>query len=543
AKIDLTTGDHRGKKWEIAETREDSELKFRVRVPTDPREGLVDKKFHESERSPLKVIKKPVRVLLMAAAANRDYQFVRTLLVRETEKKRLELAVYLQLPPGAIKRRAGVVQDVPPERLLPIFPDNLGKKKGDLLDLASYDVIVAFDPDWNQLTIDQVANIKKWADKGGGLVLIGGHINTVELIKPREGADAERYKPIQELLPVVLDDRREFVERDTGKPFALDFENATPGLEFLHLDEELDETKFKEDWKAFFYGVGKDATAEAQRGFYNFYPVMKVKPGSLVVARYGDATQKLKDGTLMPYIVMNPDQLSRSVWIGSAETWRLREYREEFHERFWTKLVRYAAAKSKGGALSGIRPEMARIHVVNRPIAAEAKIDGRDGGRVTARDKENLPRITLTMPPGVDEKEVKQPIFMNPRPGARDGWFSGNFIVRSPGEYELTIKVPKQKGEDSEQSVTQKFLVKEANPELDNTRPDFARMYRLASDADEVLVRMLDADRNELKRRLARPKIQDADEKKEDKEETRDDKMKLYFDLGNASLIPTCMIQ
>jgi len=311
-------------------------------------------------------------------------------------------------------------------------------------------------------------------------------------------------------------------------------------MEFLKLDETLDETQFKADWTAFFKGEGKDASGETVRGFYNFYPVMKVKPGSLVVARYGDATQKLKDGTLMPYLVMNPDQLSRSIWIGSAETWRLREYREEFHERFWTKLVRYAAAKSKGGTLQSIRPEMARIHVVNRPISVEAKIDGPDGGPL---DRNVKPEMRLVMPPGVDEKEVKQPIFMNPRPGARDGWFSGSFVVRSPGTYELTIKVPKQKGEDSDQSVTQQFLVKEANPELDNTRPDFARMYRLASDADEVLVRMLDADRTELKRRLSKPKVQDADEKKEDKEEAREDKMKLYFDLSNAPLIPTCMIQ
>src|SRR5262249_22410696 len=160
---------------------------------------------------------------------------------------------------------------------------------------------------------------------------------------------------------------------------------------------------------------------------------------------------------LPPYLVMNPDQLARVVWIGSAETWRLREYREEWHERFWTKLVRYAGAKSKGGALQTIRIETGRTFVVNKPIPVEARIDGPDGGPL---DRNAKPEIRLTMPPGVDEKEIKQPIIMNPRPGAKDGWFNANFVARSPGEYELTIKVPKQKGEDSEQTASQKFLVK-----------------------------------------------------------------------------------
>ena len=53
-------------------------------------------------------------------------------------------------------RRTGVVQDVPPDRLIPVFPDRLdaGSDKPDekLLDLGEYDVIIAFDPDWTQLS-------------------------------------------------------------------------------------------------------------------------------------------------------------------------------------------------------------------------------------------------------------------------------------------------------------------------------------------------------------------------------------------------------
>src|SRR5262249_25683224 len=150
-----------GKKWEIAETKEDSEHKYQVRVPVDKREGLA-KKFHTSDKLGMKVIKKPLRVLLFTAAANRDYQFVRSLLVREMEKKRLELAICLQPPPGTLKYREGVVQDVPKERMLTYFPDTFGKKK-DLYDLSSYDVIVCYDPDWLRLEAPQIAMLKRWA--------------------------------------------------------------------------------------------------------------------------------------------------------------------------------------------------------------------------------------------------------------------------------------------------------------------------------------------------------------------------------------------
>jgi hypothetical protein len=537
AGIDLATDKRtEGRKWEIAETKEDSEHKYQVRIPVDKREGL-KKKFHTSDKLGMKVIKKPLRVLLFAAAANRDYQFVRSLLVREMEKKRMELAICLQPAPGKPKYEEGVVQDVPKERMLTYFPDTFGKKK-DLYDLSSYDVIVCYDPDWNRLDAAQIPMLKRWCEKGGGVVMVGGYINTVELIRPREGEDEKRYQPLLDLLPVVLGDRRD-TERKTDDPFALDFEGATPEMEFLKLDEELDESKFKEDWQAFFYGEGKERSDKPQRGFYNFYPVEKAKTGSIVVARFGDPAARLKDNTLHPYMVISPEQLPRVVWIGSAETWRLREYKEAYHERFWTKLVRFAGSKSKGGVTKAIRLEASKVAVQNRYYPVEAKIDGPDGGPLAASVR---PEITLKFPPGVSEKEIKQPIFMAPRPGAKDGWFSGRFQVKSPGEYEMTVKVPKQSGQDADTVETMTFTVKEANPELDNTRPDFDRMYRMASEADEVLLRMSESDRAELKRKLQRPKLEGT-EAGGDRAEIRDDKLRLYFDSKNAELIPSCMVQ
>jgi hypothetical protein len=259
------------------------------------------------------------------------------------------------------------------------------------------------------------------------------------------------------------------------------------------------------------------------------------------VARYTDPATRLKDNTLHPYMVINPEVLPRVVWIGSAETWRLREYREAYHERFWTKLVHFAASKSKGAVTKAIRLELGKNYIQNRYVEVEAKIDGPDGNPL---DRNVIPTITLQLPPGVPEKEIKQPIQMRPRPGARDGWFSGRFQVKSAGDYELTVRVPRQPGQDADDSETAKFSVKEANPELDNTRPDFDRMYRMASEADDVFNRMgSDAERNELKRSLQRPKLEETGKTAEGAADVSEDKTRLYFDLKNAKLIPTCMVQ
>jgi hypothetical protein len=541
---DLTAVPYSGKKWVIGETNQDSELKFQVRVPVDKREPpLKDKsKFHTSDKFGMKVLNRKLRVLLFAAAANRDYQFVQSLLVREMEKDRLELAICLQPPPGETPKE-GVVQSVPPERLLKTFPESFGKKK-DLDDLSSYDVLICYDPDWKRLDATQVQAIKRWADKGGGIIMIGGYINTFELVRPGDdGASGSRYQPILDLLPVVLDDRRDIdSERKTDDPFALDFEGATRELEFLVLDEELDESKFKEDWQAFFYGTGKERTAKPQRGFYSFYPVQKVKSGSVVVARYTDPVARLKDNTLQPYIVITPEVMPRVVWIGSAETWRLREYREAYHERFWTKLVHYAGSRSKGAVAKTLRLEVGKVFKQFQYVPVDAKIDGPDG-QPLSRDVK--PTIKLKMPPGVPDTEIKQPIIMTSRPGSKDGWFSGRFQVKSPGDYEMTVTVPRQPGQDTETKETHKFTVKEANPEMDNTRPDFDRMYRMASVADEiVLPRMNEADRVVLKKHLVRPKVEAAEAPATpDQPDISDDKPRLYFDLRNAGVIPLCMIQ
>src|SRR5262249_15192042 len=100
---------------------EEGEWKLVARVPKDKQEIFVPAE-HVSDEVVVRIVKRPLRVLLFAGGSNKDYQFVRTLFVRETDKRRAELSVYLQPAPGRSDVRQGIVQDVPPERLLTTFP-------------------------------------------------------------------------------------------------------------------------------------------------------------------------------------------------------------------------------------------------------------------------------------------------------------------------------------------------------------------------------------------------------------------------------------
>src|SRR5207248_8633148 len=136
----------------------------------------------------INVVKRPLPGLLLAGGPSRDYQLLRTLLVRETDLKRAELSIYLQN-----SRPGEIIQDVPAERMLDHFPNairdvNDANEKPDdkYYNLMQYDAVVAFDPDWTKLESDQAATLETWVQRhGGGLVIVGVPVNTFELTRGR----------------------------------------------------------------------------------------------------------------------------------------------------------------------------------------------------------------------------------------------------------------------------------------------------------------------------------------------------------------------
>src|SRR5262249_33329851 len=263
-------------------------------IPKDKREIFFEKE-HQSAKQVVQVVKKPLRVLLFAGAASRDYQFVRNLLIREADQRKAEVSVCLQ------GLREGVVQDVSPDRLLKAFASRMSEETGkDASDryanLAEYDLVIAFDPDWSLLSSDQLAALEKWVNmQAGGLILVAGPVNTYNLARP---ANRDKLKPLLDLLPVVLQDSRLQSlsnERASTDAWRLHFPGATADMEFLNLDEEAKEAL--PGWEEFFTGKSRaevKPTDPVLRGYYGYYPVESVKPSATVIATFSDPRAKLK---------------------------------------------------------------------------------------------------------------------------------------------------------------------------------------------------------------------------------------------------------
>lgn len=516
----------------------EDELVFEARVPKDRREIFVPAE-HKSDKVPVKMVKRPLRVLIVTGGAQRDYQFTRTLLVREAQKRRAELSIYLQPAPGQSERRPGIVADVPPERLLSTFPDKLQDESQDKPDekyynLAGYDCILAFDPDWTRLNPQQIALLERWVGThGGGLVVVGGPVNTIQLARP--GANRDKLNPILNLYPVMLQDARIIEERTASDPWRLNFPGASPEMEFLNLEEEKPGEKMLSGWDEFFYGAtGGKAGVPLQRGIFNYYPVERAKVAATVIGTFSDPRARLQDLKEQPYLVSHNYGAGKVVWIGSGETWRLRQYREAYHERFWTKLCRYVSSGSTGKINKRILPQHGKEHPVNSYVRIDAQMYGRDMNVLPQNSK---PKLRIKPPIGSTEKETE--VVMTPRPGGDwNGYFTTRVLVKSPGEYNLEFKV-----EETGDTAPSKFNVKEVNPETDDTRPDVDRLYWLASDASKVLKRVDERTQKELRERLVRPRLRNPDKAPPDVDpDHAKEGQRLYFDLQSAELIPSCMI-
>ena len=505
--------DLKKKRWEIAETK-DSELRIVARLKKPAGEPIPDMLTRGPAR--LKVERRPLRVLFVAGAAGREYQFLRTLFSRETEKKRAQLSILLQLPPGSTSRRPNIVQDVPKERMLESFPAQFtptaSESMTDPTNLASFDSIVMFDPDWNQINAAQLANLRQWVDNGGGLIVVAGPVNILALARP--GNDQDKLKPILDLLPVrPRDSRIDASDRQPDSPWPLIFDAASPELDFLRLSD--DPTRGVErDWTDFFEG-------STPKGFFSFYPVDEEKRGAMVVGRFGDPRAALRSGKKQPWLVVTaPASGRRVVWLGSDETWRLRMYQEAYHERFWTKLVRWSAS----GGKTRIIPYLRNPYRTDKAVEFEVKIEDRSGQPlVLASGRSDGPRVALTAPEGVAATEYPAVTALEPVPG-RKGMFRAALKLSKPGAYEAIIEVPATKDRSTSQFV---IVDTPPDPESRDPRPDLEAWRSLASPLSAVRERIDPAEyENVLAALLNGPEVGDA--------------KRLVFPLAKAEALVSC---
>jgi len=147
------------------------------------------------------------------------------------------------------------------------------------------------------------------------------------------------------------------------------------------------------------------------------------------------------------------------------------------------------------------------------------------------------PTVLVKRPADFDPKldpETPESIKLRPKntQGEWQGWFTGAFKVRTPGEYEFKLPIPAPAD-----SISTRFTVRQPNPEMDNVRNNFKELYRLSSDASTVLNSLPPDTKLALERLLKPP----ADEDFKDQPEPGKSTTKLFFNIKDASAILQCL--
>lgn len=466
-----------------------------ARIPTDKRE-IYDKPEHVSSPRVVQVLESPLRILLWASGPTRDYQTLRTLLMREVNEKRAELSIFLQNEGG---HEGNITQDVAPERLLIKFPTSYNttpkptdKPEDKFLNLHEYDLVLAFDPDWSELSAEQIENLKTWVvEGGGGFVYVGGPIHTYQLARADETG---RMKPLLEMLSALPDDAQLLKIRPIPRtPRRL---KLNPNAEFdvLKLDDVGDDPVA--GWERFFTGRDKFVSNANQRevlnpknGFYSFYPLKMTKPGAAVLMEFLDVNER-GEAEPKPYFVINQPGRGRTAFLGSGETWRLRMIDPTYFERFWVRLGRNLSAARRN--VQSFRGQV----LVNKEYASGSMV--RVQARLLAPNGKAYPPDAISPkfvvetyePDGSKRPKVVGPVPMAAKKGAAafDGYYTAQVLADPkqfpPGEfrYKVVVDVPDSPGD----TISGEFMIRRSDPELDNARPDFNALINAASTLKDV---------------------------------------------------------
>ena len=376
---------------------------YTAKVKEDGTPDGKEKIFSDPAR--IQIVKKPMRILAMCSAPNRDFQFLLNQLIRD----KADLSVYVQNEAGRFIDGKSITYLDNKFRHLREFPTHLnleilGKNEetfteNDWLNLAIYDVIVAFDPDWTLLSETQAEQLQKWVDlNAGGLLHVAGPLFTRKLTYPE---NAQKLAPLLEVFPVIpADYDLKMAARERKFPRRLEFPGATPEMEFLRLDDDkVDDTL--SGWEFFFSGRAtreEGMKMELKRGFYDYYPIKDVKAGATIVARYMEpnSADNTFDRKEPPYIVAYRYGQGWTAFMGSSEIWRFRQYKDAYFERFWVKMCRFLSSGNRKKQNRRGRILMAKEFQSGEPLRMTPQLlDAQLKGLRTAPGPVNLKPVDL----------------------------------------------------------------------------------------------------------------------------------------------------
>jgi heme/copper-type cytochrome/quinol oxidase subunit 4 len=402
---------------------------YRLRVKSPPEDSNAGDDQQEVD---VEIVDRKTKVLLVASGPTREYTFLRNQLQRDKETV---VDAWLQSAPDE-----GVSQDA--HKLLTEFPTTAQ-------ELFEYDAIVAFDPDWRELSTDQVDLLERWvAEKAGGLVVMAGPVQMDRWVQ-----DAKLSK-IRGLYPVEFNRRISLMEEGrfgSTTPWPIEFTREGLEAEFLWLSDSA--AASQQIWSSF-------------PGVYGYYSVRGAKPGATVYGRYSDP--EAGSGNERPvYMAGQFYGAGRVFYLGSGEMWRLRAMSDSYFEQFYTKLVRHV---SQGRLLLGSSRGMLLVdrdrYLLGNTVVVRAQLSN------VQFEPLDLPSVKLEV---IRPDSTSETLQMMPDP-ARKGMYVGQFTALVEGTYRLEMAVPES---DSDQ-LSRRIQVKVPDLERENPERNDALLSEIA---------------------------------------------------------------
>lgn len=384
------------------------------------------------QEADLEVIGKKSKVLLIAGGPTREYQFLRNQLRRDKET---EVHVLLQTA------EEGSVQDA--HKVLTAFPKTMA-------ELAEYDTVVGFDPNWTALGPAAVDLLEKWvAEESGGLIVVAGPLYMNDWVQDPRQSKLRSLYPVEFPHRVSrLDDTRSGAE----EPAQLKFTREGLEAEFLWIGNNSTESRAV--WDLF-------------KGVYGFYQVKGAKPGATVYARYADPRND-QEPQQSVYMAEQFYGSGRVFYIGSGEIWRLRELDDAYYEQLFTKLIRHVTQGRllRGSRIGSLLVERDR-YVLGNTVAVRAQLNNIQHQPLT------VPQVPLRVfaPDG-----ATQAVKLTPD-SSRPGMYGGQFTVTQEGTYRLDLTLE----EAPDEPLTRRILVRVPDLERENPQRNDALLGEIAN--------------------------------------------------------------
>lgn len=379
-----------------------AEIEYGLRVRG---RDITESRDDDNERfRTVNIFDRPLRVLAIAGGPMRDYLLARNALYRH---KSMEIDVWLQ------SGEPGIGQDA--DNVLFDFPS--GRE-----ELFRYDVVMAFDPDWERIPEESRKLLEEWVTEfGGGIILVAGDVYTPQLAQVNPERNPA-YKPILNLYPVVLEEvgLRLGSRNESTKAYQVGLTQAGAAASFLQLTD--DPATSHDVWEEF-------------PGVFRCYPTRGRKGGATVYAEFTDPLARGRDG--QPVLLAGQRYgLGSGLYLGSPELWRIRSLDEQYYDRFWTKLVRKAAeGRLKRGLERTLLLLEGRDYEIGQSVPVRARVVDVDFQPldVTTLD------VNVTDPTG---RPLIPPLTLQQDRNRPEEYF-GTFRVSVPGRYSLQLASPR----------------------------------------------------------------------------------------------------